>query len=476
MRHLRFSLAVILAAAAAAASASDLTGASAPGLFWPASVRQLGMGDVSLAGKIDVLRGASNPALLADMDRDFELTVNGGPMFGSLQSAGAIGGGWKLQPDWALGAFVSNVSASFKQVDEFGVDGDTLSENNGAGALAFAYKWSFLRLGGAAKFIMDSTESESNGTMAGDLGIKGEWSGASLGLSVRNLGGRVQQPAQISGDGDEVVGTEGLAPMELRLGFGFTYQPWSLSGGLETSARTGVVGQKVGVGLEWWPWEYFGLRAGRVGVASEEISSDARNTFGLTVAYKQFALDYALSTAALGMVNRVGLSWAFSRGPAGAVAPREETRQETAPVQEAAAPAKPAGTLLNVAIADLRGENVSAGDAAVMADLLRNELVKTGKFNVIEKQNMDKVLAEHAFQQTGCSSEECAVKLGKLLNVQRMAVGSFGKLMDSYILSIRVVNVESGAIGFADSAEGKTVGELRNGVKDLAARMAKQIR
>jgi hypothetical protein len=86
---------------------------------------------------------------------------------------------------------------------------------------------------------------------------------------------------------------------------------------------------------------------------------------------------------------------------------------------------------------------------------------------------MDKVLAEQAFQQTGCTSEECAVKLGKLLNVQRMVVGSFGRLMDKFFVSLRVVDVESGKVMFADSARGRQVEDIEAGVKDLAAQIAK---
>ncbi len=69
-----------------------------------------------------------------------------------------------------------------------------------------------------------------------------------------------------------------------------------------------------------------------------------------------------------------------------------------------------------------------------------------------------------------------SLKLGKLLNVQRMSVGSFGKLLDSYFLNIRVVNIETGQVNFADSAEGATVKDLKVAVRDMARRMAAQIK
>jgi hypothetical protein len=45
---------------------------------------------------------------------------------------------------------------------------------------------------------------------------------------------------------------------------------------------------------------------------------------------------------------------------------------------------------------------------------------------------MEKILAESSFQQTGCTSSECAVQIGKILNVKHMIVGSLSKLMDTY--------------------------------------------
>lgn len=127
--------------------------------------------------------------------------------------------------------------------------------------------------------------------------------------------------------------------------------------------------------------------------------------------------------------------------------------------------------LNHVAVAELDAQGVSKTDAAVIADLLRNRLVNVAGFTVVEKKNMDKVLAEQAFQQTGCTTQECAVKLGKLLNVQGMIVGSFGKLLNRYFINVRLVNVETGAAVYADEAKGDTVDQLESAIDGLAARM-----
>ncbi len=98
------------------------------------------------------------------------------------------------------------------------------------------------------------------------------------------------------------------------------------------------------------------------------------------------------------------------------------------------------------------------------------------KFNVVEKQNMEKILAEQAFQQTGCTNEGCAVKLGKLLNVKVMIVGSFGKLLTEYFVTIRVIDVQTGESVYAKTAKAANVGEVESAIKGVVAEMGKTLR
>ena len=125
-----------------------------------------------------------------------------------------------------------------------------------------------------------------------------------------------------------------------------------------------------------------------------------------------------------------------------------------------------------MAVMDLKAESVSASDSAVISSLLRGELVKTGRFKLVEKNQMDKVLAEQAFQQTGCTSQDCAVKLGKMLNVQLMVVGEFGKLMGQSFTNVRVVNVETGEVVYADKAKGSSADEMEYSIGGMARRIA----
>ena len=83
---------------------------------------------------------------------------------------------------------------------------------------------------------------------------------------------------------------------------------------------------------------------------------------------------------------------------------------------------------INIAVLELDGKGISSIEASVMGDKLRSELIATGKFQVIERGQMEEILKEQGFQQTGCTSSECAVQAGQLIGVNKLVAGSVGKV------------------------------------------------
>jgi len=101
---------------------------------------------------------------------------------------------------------------------------------------------------------------------------------------------------------------------------------------------------------------------------------------------------------------------------------------------------------INVAVLDLEGRGVSTLEAATLTDRLRSELVTVGSFQVVERGQMEMLLQEQGFQQTGCTSAECAVEVGKLLGVEKMISGSIGKIGALYTVDVRMFDVTTGGI------------------------------
>lgn len=101
---------------------------------------------------------------------------------------------------------------------------------------------------------------------------------------------------------------------------------------------------------------------------------------------------------------------------------------------------------LNIAVLDMEGRGISALEAATLTDRLRSELVDLGVFSLVERGQMEMILEEQGFQQTGCTSVECAVEVGKLLGVQKMVAGSIGKIGALYTVDVRMFDVTTGRI------------------------------
>ena len=72
---------------------------------------------------------------------------------------------------------------------------------------------------------------------------------------------------------------------------------------------------------------------------------------------------------------------------------------------------------------------------------------------MIAREGLDKILAEQALQQSGCVSDECAVQVGRLLNVRKIIMGSINYAFDVYSVIVRIVDVESGATEYSFTRE-----------------------
>ncbi len=98
-----------------------------------------------------------------------------------------------------------------------------------------------------------------------------------------------------------------------------------------------------------------------------------------------------------------------------------------------------------VAVLDFEGRGISQLEAATLTDRLSSELANTNAVILVERSQMSEILDEQGFQQSGCTTDECAAEVGALLGVQNMISGSFGKLGKTYTIDAKMFSVETGA-------------------------------
>ncbi len=130
------------------------------------------------------------------------------------------------------------------------------------------------------------------------------------------------------------------------------------------------------------------------------------------------------------------------------------------------------------------GHNIGSG----LADMLVTRLVKSGKFLVVERKELDKILQEQGLGQSGLVTPQSAAKVGKLLGVELMVTGSvseFGRKNKSVgggigrlafggrvskkearaVVDLRLVNTSTGEIIMAEKAEGKASSTSLSGIQ-----------
>ncbi|HKV05502.1 MAG TPA: CsgG/HfaB family protein [Candidatus Acidoferrales bacterium] len=154
------------------------------------------------------------------------------------------------------------------------------------------------------------------------------------------------------------------------------------------------------------------------------------------------------TTLIFGGLVAIGASGAHAQAPAASPAPAASA---AAP---GTAPAVPAGRKKRVAVFDFDYATVQTASAAAfgqnidvgkgISDLLVKYLVQDGTYSVIERKALDKILAEQNFSNSDRANPTSAAKLGKLLGVDAIIVGSVTQFGND----TKKTNVGGGGGGF----------------------------
>jgi len=110
---------------------------------------------------------------------------------------------------------------------------------------------------------------------------------------------------------------------------------------------------------------------------------------------------------------------------------------------------------MRIAMLELTPLSVSSELATGVTDLVVTELVNCGQFEVLERMQVIKILNEQGFQQTGVTDTSKAIEAGKLLNADTVMIGTLQKFNTSFVLNVKIVDVNTGKIMFADKQVAK---------------------
>jgi TolB-like protein len=122
-----------------------------------------------------------------------------------------------------------------------------------------------------------------------------------------------------------------------------------------------------------------------------------------------------------------------------------------------------------MAVNDFDNQGIARTEATVLSERFRASLQKTGAVRLIERGQMETILKEQGFQQSGCTSDACAVEVGQLLGVKKIVVGSVGVAGSYTVLSARVLDVATGEVVLTEDVQ------TRGGVDDLVEKGVDQL-
>lgn len=104
-----------------------------------------------------------------------------------------------------------------------------------------------------------------------------------------------------------------------------------------------------------------------------------------------------------------------------------------------------AQTRPTVAVLDFEGRGISPIEVATLTDRLATELGNTEAVILVERNQLERILAEQGLQQSGCTTDECVAEVGQLLGVQYMISGSINMLGSTFTIDAKMFSIETGA-------------------------------
>ncbi len=104
--------------------------------------------------------------------------------------------------------------------------------------------------------------------------------------------------------------------------------------------------------------------------------------------------------------------------------------------------------------------------------VVEEQLQKSSRFTLVERERVADILKEISFQQTGITAQDQAVEIGNQLNVKQLVFLQTYRVGSSYELSLKVVDVSTNKVLRVDTQSlGRKKEEIQTGAMRIARRL-----
>jgi hypothetical protein len=103
---------------------------------------------------------------------------------------------------------------------------------------------------------------------------------------------------------------------------------------------------------------------------------------------------------------------------------------------------------LRVAVFDptASGTSIDEGTKLAVQELISSTFVNTGKFVIVERSMIDKIMKEQAFQSSDMADNSQATEVGKLAGANKIVLSAVSLVGGRNMLSIKVIDVQTATI------------------------------
>ncbi len=161
--------------------------------------------------------------------------------------------------------------------------------------------------------------------------------------------------------------------------------------------------------------------------------------------------------------------------PDGRISIREKIRQyrEKKDTPEAVNGYKPFVAVFNFEDANVRTEGTGLGQT--VTEMLVTALIQDGRFTVMERVQLEKLLQEQSLSQSGVIDTETAIQVGKVAGLEAVILGSVSRLKTAIEADARLIDIETAKALAAANASVVDVDNVRDLAKELASQLANKV-
>jgi TolB-like protein len=124
-----------------------------------------------------------------------------------------------------------------------------------------------------------------------------------------------------------------------------------------------------------------------------------------------------------------------------------------------------------VTVLPFEGTGFTKADAQALTLFFETALQNTGRCQIIEQTEVNKILKSHEYALKDFNDPTKAMEIGKLLPANHIVIGTFGTLGDKRYINVKLIDLTTGTIVAARNSTAATLDGLASGFAEMAGRM-----